>query len=138
MSDPLRVPFWVWLALVALAAGTLAVAWWDWTFPGLVWQWWRGERLYPYFWHQLRWALAVSGGICLGLWGLGAFVESRRSKQAPSLLSPAGRAALPFAIGLGALPFFARYTVQPLGVQPGSSARSASGAPFRMGHSGAA
>lgn len=121
MSDSLRVPFWVWLALVALAAGTLAVAWWDWTFPGLVWQWWRGERLYPYFWRQLYRALALSSGICLGLWVLGAFVESRRSRQVPSPLSPVGRAALPFAIGLAALPFFARYTFHPLGVHPGSS-----------------
>ena len=121
MSDPIRVPFWVWLALVALAAGTLALAWWDWAYPGVVWQWWHGERLYPYFWRQLRWALALSGGICLGLWRLGAFVASRRGGRATSLLSPAGSAALPLAIGLAALAFFARYTFHPLGVQPGSS-----------------
>jgi uncharacterized membrane protein len=121
MSDAIRVPLWAWLALVALAAGTFALAWWDWTYPGLVWMWWQGERVYPFFWRQLRWALALSGGVCLGLWGLGALLASGRGGRFPLSLSPAARAALPFSLSLAALPFFTRYTFHPLGVQPGSS-----------------
>jgi uncharacterized membrane protein len=121
MSDPIRVPLWAWLALVALAAGMFALAWWDWAYPGLVWMWWQGERVYPFFWRQLRWALALSGGVCLGLWGLGALLAPRRGGRFASSLSPAARAALPFALSLAVLPFFTRYTFHPLGVQPGSS-----------------
>jgi len=112
--ETVRFRLWVFLALVLLGGGALALAWWDWTFPGRLLAWWNGERVYPFFWRQLGWMLAACEGLCLSLWLIGARVR----RQGRVGLA---RAARPFALGFLALGIYARYAVHPLGVQVGSA-----------------
>ena len=115
MRESSPLPNWFWLLLVVLAAALLAVAWWDWIFPDSLLKWWQGERLYPFYLRQLKWALILSGGGCLVLWALSDLLAS--SQYGPRV----EQASLPFCLAFAALPFFARYAWHPLGVQPGSS-----------------
>jgi uncharacterized membrane protein len=137
---------WISMLLILLAGAVLALAWWDWFYPGLIWAWWRGERIYRFFWRQLGLALVACESVCLGLWNLSARARDAHH-QIVSSESPAphpwpragnldrtqrhpqnldrreklNRAARPFLLAILALPFFARYTYHPLGVQHGSS-----------------
>jgi hypothetical protein len=44
------------LPALALPAGAaLALAWWDWAYPGWVEIWWHGGRVYRFFWLRLAW-----------------------------------------------------------------------------------
>jgi uncharacterized membrane protein len=101
------------LALVLLAGGALALAWWDWAYPGQIVDWWNGDPVYRFYWRQLGWTLLVGEGICLSLWTLAVYVGSRGS-EAPV------RAARPFLLGPLALVYLTRYTLHPFGVQYGS------------------
>jgi len=114
MLDLRHSPIWPFVALVLLAGGILALAWWDWTYPGQIRAWWNGERVYRFYWRQLGWALLISEGVCLSLWVLSARV---RSEGRGGLV----RAAQPFLLATLVLAFFVRYTVRPLGVRLGSS-----------------
>jgi uncharacterized membrane protein len=109
-----RLQVWPLLILPLLAGGVLALAWWDWTYQGQVLAWWHGERVYAFHQRQLMWMLLVAEGACLGLWLLSASVDADSSKGL-------FRASLPFLLAFLVLPFFARYTFHPLGIQPGSS-----------------
>ncbi len=106
-------------SLVLGAAGALALAWWDWAYPGQIVAWWNREHVYSYYWRQLGWAAAVSALICLTLWLLSARARSAAAQV------PAGhglaRAARPFVAAYLGLASLARYVLHPLGVQPGSS-----------------
>jgi uncharacterized membrane protein len=102
------------VAVVLLAGGVLALAWWDWTYQGMLPAWWHGERVYRYAWQRLAWAFIVGESICLGVWLLLAITH-------PGFSVARARAALPFGLALLVLPFFARYGLHPWGVQPGSS-----------------
>jgi uncharacterized membrane protein len=102
------------VALVLLGGGLLALAWWDWAYPGLLPAMRRGERLFGYAWHRLIWALAIGEGVCLGVWWLSAAVQ-------PDSRVERARASSPFGLALLILPALARYRLHPWGVQPGSS-----------------
>jgi uncharacterized membrane protein len=110
-----RLPFWFWLGLVAIASALLALAWWDWAYPGVVIRWWLGERIYPFYVRQLRQALILSAGLCLALWATSSLLAPGRRGGG------AAQTALPFALSFLILPLFARYVWHPFGVQPGSS-----------------
>jgi uncharacterized membrane protein len=109
-----RLQVWPLLTLPLLAGGLLALAWWDWTYQGQVLAWWHGERIYAFHQRQLVWMLLVAEVACLGLWLLSASADADNSKDL-------FRASLPFLLAFLVLPFFARYTFHPLGIQPGSS-----------------
>jgi uncharacterized membrane protein len=99
------------LVLVLLGGGILALAWWDWAYPSQIIAWWRDQRIYAFFWHQLGWALAVSECACLILWLTSAYVHTHNL----------WRAAQPFLLAPLAALSFLRYSYHPLGVQLGSS-----------------
>ncbi|MBN1640711.1 MAG: DUF2079 domain-containing protein [Anaerolineae bacterium] len=93
--------------LILLAGAALALAWWDWTYPGLVPILWRGGQVYRYHGLRLLLGLLLAEAVCLLLWAL------------------AGRrlhASRPFALAPLSLLALARYAIHPLGLQPGSSA----------------
>jgi len=113
--------------LVLGAAGALALAWWDWAYPGQVVAWWSREHVYSYYWRRLEWAIGVSAFLCLSLWLLSA----RARRILPASGEPMGAgvpaphsltwAARPFVAAYLALAFLTRYVLHPLGVNAGSS-----------------
>ncbi|MBL7198686.1 MAG: DUF2079 domain-containing protein [Anaerolineae bacterium] len=100
--------------LVSLAGTLLALAWWDWAYPGQVARWAQGESVYCFFWRQLGWALAISEAVCLSLWAFSASISGDWKRG----LVPAAR---PFLLAYLVSPVFLRYTFHPVGVQSGSS-----------------
>jgi uncharacterized membrane protein len=99
-------------APLLLAGAALALAWWDWAFPGQVEAWWRGERVYRVFQLRLAWMVLLAAAGALALWwAVGRIAESNRR----------ARGYLPFLPALLAPVTLARYLVHPFGVQSGSS-----------------
>ena len=112
--NPSRVHKAAWIALILISGSVLAVAWWDWSYPGVTTLWWRGERVYGFYWLRLLWALLTAEGICLGLWVLSARAQQNRHQGLR-------HAAWPFGLSFLALLIFARYKLGTFGVQPGSA-----------------
>jgi uncharacterized membrane protein len=105
-------------ALALLAGAALALAWWDWTYPGWVEIWWHGGRVYRFFWLRLAWMVLAAAGLALALWWA--------SSRARAGMSADGRRAgmrpyLPTLLALLAPLMLARYAFHPFGIQAGSS-----------------
>ena len=77
------------VAAVLLAGGLLVLAWWDWTYPGLLPALWRGEFTPGYAWRELIWSLAVGEVVGLGVWWVSAASHPGPSlPRVPSTLYP--------------------------------------------------
>ncbi len=98
------------LALALLAGVALALAWWDWTYPGVVLElWWDADGVYGYFWQRMLWMLLAIEGACLGLWWTNVRVGAL------------SRSALELSPAFLSLVYLTRHWVHPVGVQPGST-----------------
>ncbi|HUT18696.1 MAG TPA: DUF2079 domain-containing protein [Anaerolineae bacterium] len=105
-------------ALALLAGAVLALAWWDWTYPGWIEIWWHGGRVYRTFWLRLAWMVLAAAGLALALW----WASSRARASTPADGRGASpRPYLPFLLALLAPLTLARYAFHPFGIQAGSS-----------------
>lgn len=109
-----RFPIWFFLACPLLAGAVLALAWWDWTYQGQILLWWQNKPIYTLLQQRLIWTLLAFECAALLLWWI-----SLRADLDPEQGLP--RASLPFLLSLLVVPFFLRYGMHPLGIQPGSS-----------------
>ena len=106
-------------ALALLAGAALALAWWDWAYPGLIEVAWHGGRVYRFFWIRLGWMGIAAAGLAFVAWGIVSGAAARRptgSRDMP------WRPCLPFFLALLAPLTLSRYVFHPFGVQAGSSA----------------
>jgi|GEM_PF-2544902 len=112
MNHSDRLPVWPFLACPLAAGALLALAWWDWTYQGQILLWWQEKPIYLLLLKRLAWTLVFFECAALLLWLASLCAD-------PAHRLP--RASLPFLLSLFVLPFFLRYWVHPLGIQPGSS-----------------
>ncbi len=109
-----RSSIWPFLACPLLAGAILALAWWDWAYQGQILLWWQEKPIYALLLRRLVWTLLAFECAALLLWWVLLRTDPDPERGLP-------RASLPFLLSLLATPFFARYGIHPLGVQPGSS-----------------
>ncbi|MBN1936311.1 MAG: DUF2079 domain-containing protein [Anaerolineae bacterium] len=114
-SNADRSPIWPFWVCPLLAGAILALAWWDWTYQGQIVLWWQEKPIYTLFQQRLIWTLFLFESVSLLLW----WVSIRTNINSEQHML---RASAPFLLSLLATPFFLRYSIHPLGIQPGSSA----------------
>jgi len=114
VNDANRPRIWPAATVVLIAGALLALAWWDWLYPGQLTAWARGERTYRLTLRRLGWMVPAVQALCLVLWGASARATSDRRRDFV-------RSARVFLLAFLVTPLFARYVFHPLGIQHGSS-----------------
>jgi uncharacterized membrane protein len=101
-------------------AALIAIGWWDYQNPGVIDQWWAGERVYAFYWGRLARTLVVVLPLALLAWWLG--VKARALSEDAPPPQCRRQAAYAFAAAF-AIPFILvlKYRVTWLGMNYGSS-----------------
>jgi uncharacterized membrane protein len=101
-------------------AALIALGWWDYQNPGVINQWWAGERVYAFYWGRLARTLVIVLLLALAAWWLGVQARAlsadapppQRRRQAAYAFAPAF--VIPFILVF-------KYRVTWLGMNYGSS-----------------